>query len=136
MGKREAAGNLDFGSAETKERERALEPAIPKGLCPPAQGCEPRATLGEPRHGVPTPSVVPFGGTTTCATIRQMAQLQIVTFGTFFDAKWHYRWGWSTPPAFPRVARGSQPCWALRRNPFGIQRGSGLIPQDERYVWD
>ena len=32
MGKREAAGNLDFGSAETKERERALEPAIPLGL--------------------------------------------------------------------------------------------------------
>ena len=31
------------------------------------------------------------------------------------------RWGWPTPPAFPRVARGSQP-WALGRNPFGIQR--------------
>jgi hypothetical protein len=30
------------------------------------------------------------------------------------------RWGWPTPPAFPRVARGSQP-WALGRNPFGIQ---------------
>ena len=33
------------------------------------------------------------------------------------------RWGWPTPPAFPRVARGSQP-WALGRNPFGIQLGS------------
>jgi len=31
------------------------------------------------------------------------------------------RWGWPTPPAFPRVARASQP-WALGRNPFGIQR--------------
>ena len=30
------------------------------------------------------------------------------------------RWGWPTPPGFPRVARGSQP-WALGRNPFGIQ---------------
>ena len=30
------------------------------------------------------------------------------------------RWGWPTPPAFPRVARGSQP-WASGRNPFGIQ---------------
>ena len=29
------------------------------------------------------------------------------------------RWGWPTPPAFPRVARGSQP-WASGRNPFGI----------------
>ena len=26
---------------------------------------------------------------------------------------------WPTPPAFPRVARGSQP-WASGRNPFGI----------------
>ena len=34
-------------------------------------------------------------------------------------AIWHYRWGWPTPPAFPRVARGSQP-WASGRNPFGI----------------
>ena len=32
----------------------------------------------------------------------------------------HYRWGWPPLPAFPRVARGSQP-WALGRNPFGIQ---------------
>ena len=47
MGKREAAGTLDYGSAKKKERERALEPAIPKGLCPPAQGCRVReATLG------------------------------------------------------------------------------------------
>jgi hypothetical protein len=62
MGKREAAGNLDYGSAKKKERERALEPAIPKGLCPPAQGCRVReATLGETRHGVPTPTIVPFG---------------------------------------------------------------------------
>jgi len=30
------------------------------------------------------------------------------------------RWGWPTPAAFPRVARGSQP-WASGRNPFGIQ---------------
>ena len=29
------------------------------------------------------------------------------------------RRGWPTSPAFPRVARGSQP-WALGRNPFGI----------------
>ena len=29
------------------------------------------------------------------------------------------RWGWPTPPALPRVARGSQP-WAWGRNPFGI----------------
>ena len=29
------------------------------------------------------------------------------------------RWGWPTSPAFPRVARGSQP-GALGRNPFGI----------------
>ncbi len=28
----------------------------------------------------------------------------------------HNRWGWPTPPAFPSVARGSQP-WALGRNP-------------------
>ena len=45
----------------------------------------------------------------------------------------HYRWGWPTPPAFPRVARGSQP-WALSRNPFGIQRwnfrkaGAQILP--------
>ena len=81
----------------------------------------PNGVVARWRRGDTTPSVVPFGGTTTCATIRQMAQLQIVTFGTSFDAKWHYRWGWPTPPAFPRVARGSQP-WALGRNPFGIQR--------------
>ena len=29
------------------------------------------------------------------------------------------RWGWPIPPAFPRVARGSQP-WAGGHNPFGI----------------
>ncbi len=30
------------------------------------------------------------------------------------------RWGWPSPPRFPRVARASQP-WALSRNPFEIR---------------
>src|SRR2546430_16305589 len=30
--------------------------AIPTGLCPPAQGCEARATLGQPQKIKPTPT--------------------------------------------------------------------------------
>jgi hypothetical protein len=77
---------------------------IPKGLCPPAQGSEERATLGVPwRSGfnpervVPTPFPVQTqqGGASTLSGLSH-----------------------SLGP-FPRVARSSQP-WALGWNPCGI----------------
>ena len=65
----------------------------PKGIVSSSPGLRAASYPGLAPVRFSTPSVVPFGGTTTCATIRQMAQLQIVTFGTSFDAKWHYQRG-------------------------------------------
>src|SRR6266446_5186186 len=76
--------------------------SIPKGLRPPAQGCEQRATLGNHAESVPT--------------LKGFCQL--------FDPAYSK----TAPQPFqgcrclawsPRVARSSQP-WALLRNPFGI----------------
>jgi len=72
---------------------------IPKGLCPPAQGCEQRATLGELRWDAPTPMGLP-------ASASPLYRRNPV--------------GVDRARPFPRVARGSQP-WALRRNSFGIR---------------
>ena len=43
------------------------------------------------------------------------------------------RWGWPTPPAFPRVASRTRQPWASGRNPFGIhlwnfRKALGLKP--------
>ena len=83
---------------------------IPKGLRPPAQGCEPRATLGKRVREGSTPT-----GLRQCAGDGGRNPVGV-------DAQFR---------SSPRVARGSQP-WALRRNPFGIQRGkSACGPRDE-----
>src|SRR5258708_2157412 len=77
---------------------RANDP-IPNGLCPSAQGCEARATLGKPRQWVSTPKGLwPVGRDSR----RNPIGVVIPIYGE------------------PRVARCSQP-WALGRNPFGIQ---------------
>src|SRR5688500_15363023 len=83
---------------------KARDATIPTGLCPPAQGCEARATLG----------VVTQNGSTPKG-LRQLSWTKTV-FGSK-DA---------TPLGLkdlfvtvPRVARASQP-WAECRNPFGI----------------
>ena len=73
--------------------------AIPKGLCPSAQGCEERATLGccrgdfQPQRG--------------CVKFPPLNHNPVGVVCLL--------------PRFPRVARSSQP-WALCRNPVGIQR--------------
>jgi len=82
------------------QNPRADPAPIPKGLYPPAQGCEPRATLGKtPGNGQPQ-----WGcGHRPDARCRNPVGV---------DAQFR---------SSPRVARRSQP-WALGRNPFGIQR--------------
>src|SRR5437762_14244698 len=83
-----------FGGANLK-----LTCPIPKGLSPPGQGCEERATLGNPERSLLNPNGV----------VAQIAVVghNPVGVGTFA------RCG-------PRVARSSQP-WALSQNPFGIR---------------
>ena len=74
---------------------------IPKGLRPPAQGCEPRATLG------------PFAKKKT--TLKGLRR-------TAIGAKTQPRWGWKGFDRHPRVGAVRQP-WALGRNPVGILFG-------------
>ena len=76
-----------------------LRPPIPKGLCPPAQGCEQRATLGELRREVPTPT-----GLRPPSLLNRRNPVGVDRARV----------------TFPRVARCSQP-WALSRNPVGIR---------------
>ena len=99
--------------ARLRLRYRPAPPLNPKGIPPQSPGLRAASYSGEIARRGPNPNGV------ATVVLRKWAQRQIVTFGTSFDAKWHYRWGWPTPPAFPRVARGSQP-WAWGRNPFGI----------------
>jgi len=72
---------------------------IPTGLCPPAQGCAARATLGK----IYEMNLNPNGVASCSLRIRHNP----VGVGVFCDIE-------------PRVARGAQP-WALGRNPVGIQ---------------
>ena len=71
---------------------------IPKGLRPPAQGCEARATLGRSNE-----NTQPQRGCAAPCQGEAATPLGLMAI----------------PRRFPRVARCSQP-WALRRYPFGI----------------
>jgi hypothetical protein len=75
---------------------------IPKGLYPPAQGCEPRATLGHASHHFPLPQ----RGCIRCGGFNPVGVVMVL-------------------PGSPRVARGSQP-WAKRRCPVGANKTSTL----------
>ena len=79
---------------------RAAFQPILKGLRPPAQGCETRATLGKGEDFLFNPNGVAF--------MDRAGVLQP-------------RWGWKHSVGIPRVARSSQP-WAGGCNPFGIDR--------------
>src|SRR5690242_19841019 len=76
---------------------------IPKGLSPPAQGCEERATLGVECRGRSNPERV------AAPAFRPSERKAATTLSGLTR---------NSGP-FPRVARPSQP-WALGRNPFGI----------------
>src|SRR5438067_796952 len=81
---------------------RILKGPILKGLCPSAQGCEERATLGDD-DGV---------NSTLKGLRRCLAVLEV-------EKTWRrnpFRVG-KVRGRFPRVARSSQP-WALSRNLF------------------
>jgi len=78
--------------------------SIPKGLRPPAQWCEERATLGKHRSGIPNPN-----GVGSSSQTWRLASMRRNPVGVDNSAL-----------RLPRVARGSQP-WALMRNPFGIE---------------
>src|SRR5438270_1734632 len=81
-----------------------LKRSILKGLCPPAQGCEERATLGNRARALPT-----LKGLRHCSVVIGRPDIWVHNpFRVEF-----------VPSSPPRVARSSQP-WALRRNPFGI----------------
>jgi len=86
-------------------RDNARRRSIPKGLRPPAQGCEERATLGhrstnhQPQRGCGNSVFV----WRSCDVGRNPVGV-VVVFGRF-----------------PRVARASQP-WALRHSPVGAGR--------------
>ena len=83
------------------ERRAGLRPAcpIPKGLSRPAQGCEERATLGNPKRSIPNPIGV----------VAKIAVAGYNPVGVGTSAR-----------CVPRVARSSQP-WAWSRNPLGIR---------------
>ncbi len=72
---------------------------IPKGLCPAAQGCEARATLGVVEKQVSTPT--------------ELSRLRRIEDATPLGLR-------RIPLRFPKVARASQP-WATGRTPVGIQ---------------
>jgi len=78
--------------------------SIPKGLRPPAQGCEERATLGKCSSEIHNPNGVASGS-------QNGGQPQCARNPVGVD---------NAALRLPRVARGSQP-WALMRNPFGIE---------------
>src|SRR6266567_2583136 len=65
---REAHRDTAAMAARTQESGRGLctlhSFSIPKGLCPPAQGCEGRATLGKVRKRVSNPERVVAGAAT------------------------------------------------------------------------
>ena len=82
---------------------------IPKGLSPPAQGCEERATLGNPERSFHNPNGVVAG----------VAGPSRNPVGVGFFAR-----------CFPKVARSSQP-WALSRNPLGIQKTGSTENSEE-----
>src|SRR5438094_47052 len=79
-----------------------LKCSILKGLCPSAQGCEERATLGNRARSLPT-----LKGLQRCLAV--LGRRKIWSRNPFRVE--------FTPSSPPRVARSSQP-WALRRNPF------------------
>src|SRR6266446_3675538 len=79
------------------------EVSIPTGLCPSAQGCEERTTLGVRIERIPTPAGLWQSRGDRCNPVG---------VGEFF------RLG-------PRVARSSQP-WAEGWNPVGIQDSAPL----------
>ena len=91
--------------------------SIPKGLCPPAQGCEPRATLGELGQKGPTPTIVPPMNPgniqpPTSNIEHPMPAICAINGCWALDVG-----GWMFSPFGSWV---SQP-WALRQNPFGIR---------------
>src|SRR5260370_42423793 len=78
--------------------------SIPKGLCPPAQGCEERATLGKSAKEPDNPERV--AALSCCGSIGKCGATTL----SGLNPRRH---------CSPRVARSSQ-LWALGRNPFGI----------------
>ena len=79
--------------------------SIPKGLCPPAQGCEERATLGHRETHFPTATRLRQSRVRWRAGDVGHNPVGVVIFCG----------------RFPRVARAPQP-WAMGRNPVGIPR--------------
>jgi|SRR6266850_2134063 len=101
---------LNVPVSESREMESGRElyalqgSSIPKGLRPPAQGCEERATLGERCWEIHNPN-----GVATASLVSRLASMSRNPVGVG-----------NSSPRLPRVARDSQP-WALRRNPVGIE---------------
>jgi len=81
--------------------------AIPKGLCPPAQGCEERATLGTAGDDDNNPE----GVASTCGRLDTQG-IEARTLSGLTEPR----------QCIPKVARSSQP-WAEGHNPFGIKNG-------------
>src|SRR5258708_3463766 len=98
-------GSLPCRSDLAKAGPLRLTPfSILKGLCPPAQGCEERATLGNsPNEGDNPERVVAL----LCCVPSGKG---VATTLSGLNPRRH---------CIPRVARSSQP-WALGRNPIGI----------------
>ena len=79
---------------------------IPKGFCPPAQGCRPAATLGQPSEIITNLNEV-------VSPPRELPQ-PVPGCSHWLNAS-------------PKAARSSQP-WAMGRNPVGIRRGHFALP--------
>src|SRR5882672_9006553 len=88
--------------------------SIPKGLRPPAQGCEERATLGKWNSEIPNPNgVVPPSRAHRSGSKRR---------NPFGVGNLSARLPRVASPSFVKsTSEGRQP-WALRRNPVGIER--------------
>ena len=80
--------------ARLRLRYRPAPPLNPNGIPAQSPGLRAASYSGEIARRGPNPNGV------ATVVLRKWAQLQIVTFGTSFDAKWHYRWGWDPVARF------------------------------------
>jgi hypothetical protein len=105
---------------------------IPKGLCPPAQGCElasypgrhPRSRF-QPRRGCAAPVCIPSAcGPNPRRNVHSIpypaaGATPAIHAGRRCTSMAQLLRSWRPHALIPRVARSSQP-WAGGRNPFGI----------------
>src|SRR6266850_99180 len=111
---------LNVPVSESREMESGRElyalqgSSIPKGLCPPAQGCEERATLGQRCSKIPNPN-----GVETPSLRWILTSMGRKPFGVDKSSMLLPRVARSS--AFAWLRRDESQPWALRRNPFGIE---------------